>query len=288
MPDMQRTEVNGALRAPLRRPSRHNVPLPKYLNKVVVGDCVGVMREFPADCVDLTVTSPPYDDLRDYCGYRFDFEGVASELYRITRDGGVVVWVVGDRIKGGRTLTSFYQAIGFKEAGFAVHDVMIYKKKNTPFMRKNAYTNCYEFMFVMVKGKTPKTFAALTEPTARNGYEMLVHNKRADGINRKRRGKLNAKKTRANVWEYAVGLGGTTNDRYAFEHPAMFPEKLAADHILSWSKKGDVVLDPMCGSGTTLKMAAAHGRSYIGIDVSKEYAAIARRRIKEASSVKAS
>lgn len=250
-------------------------------NQIFTGDCIGIMRGFPADVIDLTVTSPPYDDLRNYDGYRFDFDAAAAELFRITKSGGVVVWVVGDRIKGGRTLTSFKHALGFQGAGFSVHDVMIYRKLNTPFMRKNAYTNCYELMFVMVKGATPKTFTALTEPTARNGYEMLVHNKGADGINRKKRGKLNAQKTRTNIWQYAVGLGGTTSDRYAFEHPAVFPEKLAADHILSWSKEGDVVLDPMCGSGTTLKMAVMHRRDYIGIDVAEKYAALSRRRVED-------
>ena len=232
-----------------------------------------------ADTVDLILTSPPYDNLRNYLGYLFDFEEMARQLYRVLKKGGVLVWVVGDKIKNGRSLTSFKQGLIFQGLGFQMHDVMIYKKKNTPFMRSNAYTNCYEFMFVLSKG-TPKTFRPLQENTVRSGYEMLPHNKGADAVNKKIRAKLKKKKTRNNVWEYAVGLGGTTNDRIAFGHPAVFPEKLAEDHILSWSKKNDVVLDPMCGSGTTCKMAAMHGRRYVGIDISKSYIKIARRRIK--------
>lgn len=247
-----------------------------------VGDCVEVMRSLPAGSIDLTVTSPPYDGLRDYRGYQFDAERVARELMRVTKEGGVVVWVVGDRIRGGRSMTSFRQAVMFQDLGFVVHDVMIYQKRNTPFMRSNAYTNCWEFMFVLSKGGPPKTFNPLKTPTVRNGEELLTFNKRPDGINRKRKATLNSEKTRTNIWTYAVGAGGTTKDKIAFRHPAVFPEKLAAEHILSWTNEGEVVLDPMCGSGTTCKMALLHGRRYLGIDISEEYVAIARQRIKDA------
>ena len=257
------------------------------------GDCVEVMGSMGAGSVDLTVTSPPYDNLRDYEGYKFDFEAVATQLHRVTKPGGVVVWVVGDKINGGRSLTSHRQLLGFGDAGFIIHDVMIYRKKNTPFMRSNAYTNCYEFMFVLSKGK-PKTFNPLMQKTARSGQEMLVANKGPDGINNKVLATLKPEKvktnmwnevegdaeaTLTNIWDYAVGLGGTTKDRWAFEHPAMFPEKLAVDHILSWSDPGDLVFDPMCGAGTTLKMAKKHGRHYIGIDIAAEYVELSRRRV---------
>ncbi|MCY4070506.1 MAG: site-specific DNA-methyltransferase [Chloroflexi bacterium] len=246
--------------------------------RLIVGNCVDVMRSWKGDSIQLTVTSPPYDSLRDYKGYEFPFEEIAQELYRVTAKGGVVVWVVGDRINGGRSLTSFRQAIYFQEIGFSAHDVMIYQKKNTPFTRSNAYTNAYEMMFVLSKGK-PDTFNPLKAPTQRHGYEMLTHNKLPDGINKKKLGELKKEKTRTNIWSYAVGLGGTTNDKIAFQHPAVFPEKLALDHILSWSDPGDLVLDPMCGSGTTGKMALLQGREFIGIDISPEYIAIARQRI---------
>ena len=246
--------------------------------RLIVGNCVDVMRNWPEGIIDLTVTSPPYDKLRDYKGYEFPFEEIAEELYRVTAEGGVLVWVVGDRINGGRSLTSFRQAIYFQEIGFSAHDVMIYQKKNTPFMRSNAYTNAYEMMFVLSKGK-PKTFNALKEPTRRHGMEMLTHNKLPDGINKKKLGELKKEKTRTNIWSYAVGLGGTTRDKIAFQHPAVFPEKLAKDHIESWSNSGGLVLDPMCGSGTTGKMALANHREFIGIDISAEYIEIARERL---------
>ena len=249
------------------------------LNRFIKGDAVAYMKEyFPNDFINLTVTSPPYDDLRHYNGYRFQVEPMAEELFRVTKPGGIVVWVVGDRIDGGRSMTSFKQGILFKEIGFSVHDVMIYQKKNTPFMRSNAYTNAYEFMFVLSKGK-PKTFNPIKVPTIRNGVEMVVSNKGADAVNRKVPAQLKKEKTKTNIWAYAVGMGGSTSDKIAFKHPAIFPEQLALDHILSWTNENDLVLDPMCGSGTTCKMAKMNHRNWLGIDISEEYIEIAQQRI---------
>lgn len=249
------------------------------LNKILEGDCVGWMKQMPDNFVDLTVTSPPYDDLRDYNGYHFDFEKIAQQLYRVTKKGGVVVWVVGKKMKNGNViLTPFKQALFFQEIGFKVHDIMIYKKKNTPFMRSNAYTNGFEFMFVLAKGSV-KTFNPIKVPTARAGFEMLVANRKSDGKIKKVLAELKQEKVKNNIWEYAVGLGGTTKDKIAFKHPAVFPEKLAEDHILSWSNECDLVFDPMCGSGTTLKMAKLNNRLYLGIDISQEYCKIAQQRI---------
>lgn len=252
------------------------------INNIYCANCVDFINsKLDEESIDLTVTSPPYDSLRDYNGYSFDYKVMAEALYKVTKKGGVVVWVVGDKIiKGNKSLTSFKHALAFQDAGFNVHDVMIYRKKNTPFMRSNAYTNCYEFMFVFSKG-SPKTFNPLKEKTVRSGEEMLVHNKKADGINKKILGKLNEEKTKTNIWEYAVGLGGTTSDKIAFKHPAVFPEKLAQDHILSWSNEGDIVFDPMCGSGTTCKMAFLNNRKYIGCDISQEYVDISKERLSQ-------
>ncbi len=275
---------NGELKVVIKTSRSYSSMYRDLLSKrrggvLAVGDCCQLMAKMDENVVDLTVTSPPYDDLRDYDGYEFDFNRIAEQLFRVTKDGGVVVWVVGDRINGGRSLTSFRQGLYFQDIGFSMHDIMVYRKKNTPFMRKNAYTNAYEFMFVLSKGR-PAKFNALTEPTVRQGEEMLVHNKLADGINKKRKGMLNKDKTKTNVWEYAVGLGGTTSDKIAFQHKAVFPEQLAQDHILSWSDPGDLVLDPMCGSGTTCKMAAKQDRRFIGMDVSEEYIKISRQRLR--------
>lgn len=201
-----------------------------------------------------------------------------SAIYRATRPGGVCVWIVGEKINNGRSLSSFRHGFIGQECGFTVHDVMIYQKKNTPFMRANAYTNCYELMIVFSKGK-PATFNPLKAPTVRNGWEKAVFGKGPDAVNRKRPVELKKEKTRTNIWQYAVGLGGSTADRIAFGHPAIFPEKLAEDHILSWSNPEDVVMDPMCGSGTSCKMADIHRRKWIGMDISGEYIEIAKERM---------
>ncbi len=250
------------------------------LNEIICGDAVEIMKAMPPNSIDLVVTSPPYDELRNYNGYVFNFEGMARGLLRVIKKGGVLVWVVGDKInKGNRSLTSFRQALFFQDIGFNAHDVMVYRKKNTPFMRSNAYTNCYEFMFVLTKG-SPKTFNPLKTKTIRQGQEMLPFNKKADGVNKKTKGELKPEKTLTNIWDYAVGFGGSTSDKIAFQHTAIFPEKLAEDHILSWTKTGDVVFDPMCGSGTTCKMAAINKRHYIGCDISKEYVELTKKRLK--------
>lgn len=261
-----------------------NTPINRKKRGFFVMDCIEFMQSMDESCIDLTVTSPPYDNLRDYKGYSFNFEEIAKNLYRVTKNGGVVVWVVGDKINGGRSLTSFKQGLFFKEVGFQMHDIMIYQKKNTPFMRSNAYTNCFEFMFILSKGK-PKTFNPLKEQTVRNGYEMLTHNKKSDGINKKVLKALKKEKTKNNIWRYAVGMGGTTSDKIAFKHPAVFPERLAEEHILSWSNKEDLIFDPMCGSGTTGKMALKHAREFIGVDISKDYIDIAKERIKNCQPV---
>ena len=282
--------IQGIVLDVIHEEGASTIQLPEYkrvgeyeelpLNKVFCGDAIEVMRTFPPNSIDLVVTSPPYDELRNYKGYSFDFEGMAKGLFRVMKKGGIIVWVVGDKIKkGNKSLTSFKQALLFQEIGFNVHDVMVYKKRNTPFMRTNAYTNCFEFMFVFSKG-SPKTFTPLKSKTARQGQEMLPFNKGPDGVNKKVLGELKAEKTMTNIWEYAVGLHGTTSDKIAFEHPAIFPEKLAEDHILSWTKPQDVVFDPMCGSGTTCKMAVKNERFYIGCDISKEYVELTKKRLR--------
>ena len=247
-----------------------------------LGDCLEILPTLTDNSVDAVVTSPPYDDLRTYGGYSFDFENIAKGLYIAIKHGGVVVWVIGDRVKNGnRSLTSFRQALFFQECGFNVHDVMIYKKKNTPFMRSNAYTNCYELMFIFSKGK-PSTFNPIMEKTVRQGLEMLPFNKGPDAINKKTLKELKPEKTKTNIWEYAVGLGGTTKYREAFKHPAIFPEKLAKDHICSWTNIGDIILDPFMGSGTTGVACVQTGRNFIGIEIEPKYYEIAEARIAEA------
>lgn len=244
------------------------------LNKFYIGESVNFMRDnIPNNFVDLTVTSPPYDDLRKYKGFVFDYKSMLNELYRVTKEGGVVVWVVSDKTeKGSETLTSFRHAIYAKEIGFNIHDTMIYAKQNPTPMSGNRYQQCFEYMFILSKGK-PKVFNPIkVKKKYMENRKKKRYNKDKDGIQQSRQ--YTAKddmKTIHNIWNYTVGLNNSTKDKIAFKHPAVFPEQLASDHILSWSNEEDVVLDCMCGSGTVLKMAYLNNRKFIGIDMSEEY-----------------
>ena len=255
------------------------MPLP--LNEIICGDCKKVMQGFPADSIDLTVTSPPYDNLRSYKGFTFDFEGIAQELYRVTKAGGIVVWVVGDAtINGSETGTSFRQALYFKDVcGFNLHDTMIYHKHSPP-LTHNRYEQHFEYMFVFCKGK-PKTFNPITVKCRHAGSSPMGTFRHTGKETQKAHKQEPVKqyKIKSNVWEYKVGFQKTTKDSVAFDHPAIFPEQLAEDHIISWSNEGDIVFDPFIGSGTTAKMAATNNRHYIGIDISEEYCELARERV---------
>ena len=246
------------------------------------GDCLEVMKGIEDKSVDLTVTSPPYDNLRTYNGYTFNFEEIAKELYRITKDGGVVVWVVGDAtIKGSETGTSFKQALYFKEIGFNLHDTMIYAKNNVGMYdpRNKRYKQSFEYMFIFSKGRV-KTYNPIQDKPVKSKIISRPHGRRIDGSFRKRKSDIIAKpfQDRFNVWTYFTGAT-ISKDKIAFQHPAIFPEKLAEDHILSWSNEGDTVLDPMCGSGTTLKMAKLNNRNFIGCEISSEYCDIIKERV---------
>ena len=250
---------------------------------LMLGDCLERMREIPDDSIDLTVTSPPYDGLRKYNGYSFDFQGVPRELYRVTKPGGVVVWVVGDAtMKGSETGTSFRQALYFKDAcGFNLHNTMIYHKESQP-RQSVRYEQHFEYMFVFSKGAVT-TFNPLQIPCKQAG-RVASRTCRDSGKDVLRKSFYTTAQTkkRGNVWTYETGKDKSTKDRFAFAHPAIFPEGLAADHISSWSNPGDIVLDPFFGSGTTGKMAVLTGRAFIGIELSDQYLSIGRRRIKAA------
>lgn len=247
-------------------------------NKVYTGDCLEVLKGVESGSVDLTVTSPPYDNLRTYGGYTFDFEGIAKELYRVTKEGGVVVWVVGDQtINGSETGTSFKQALFFKDIGFNLHDTMIWIKSAIfPHdIKTHRYKQQFEYMFIFSKGK-PKTFNPIKD-VRNNSYGKQI---KAHG-GRKKNGELRGAERKIEISEFRIRnnhwiLNQETNKN----HPAIFPEKLAVEHIRSWSNEGDLVLDPMCGSGTTCKMALLNNRNYIGIELNPEYVKIAEGRLR--------
>lgn len=247
------------------------------------------LKEFPSESVDLVITSPPYDDLRDYDGsisWNFDiFKKIANELFRVIKMGGVVVWVVGDKTENGnKTLTSFKQALYFQEIGFKMYDVIIYEKAGSGPPHPNRYFNAYEYMFVLSKGK-PKTIHILRDKPNKwagsSTYGNVMRREKDGSLTNKGKKIINAFGVRTNVWKYINGRGFSTRDRIAYEHPAIFPEKLVEDHILSWSNPGDLVLDPFGGSGTTAKMAKKLKRDWVLIEAVKEYCAIARKRLKD-------
>ena len=250
------------------------------LDYIECNDCVAGMRSLPDECIDLTVTSPPYDNLRKYNGFSWDFEAVAKELYRITKTGGVVVWVVGDAtVKGSETGTSFKQALFFKECGFNLHDTMIWKKMS-PFQHKNRYISSFEYMFVFAKGK-PKTTNLIEDRKNKYGGDKIAGTQRnADGTLKILSGAKNGRKIkeyglRENVWEMPNQKNNKTG------HPAVFPEQLVVDHILSWSNPDDIVLDPFMGSGTTAVAAIKTNRHFIGFELSEEYCEIAEKRMND-------
>lgn len=249
------------------------------------------MARMSDEFIDLTVTSPPYDKLRSYNGYNElwgerIWKGVIKGLYRITKQGGVVVWVVGDAtIKGSETGTSFRQALFFKEVGFNLHDTMIYACHKPPLTHKR-YEQAFEYMFILVKGRI-KTFNPIMKRNKYAGQNCLRNGDWASGKDnsamRQRDGKKAIKEfgITNNIWYYKTGGNKTTKDKIAFQHPAIFPEQLANDHIISWSNENDLVYDPFMGSGTTAKMAILNNRNWVGSEISKEYCEIAEERLKE-------
>ena len=254
------------------------------INKIYCESNLETMAKMPDNFIDLTVTSPPYDGLRTYNGYSFPFEDIAKELYRVTKQGGVVVWVVGDAtVNGSETGTSFKQALYFKEIGFNLHDTMIYQKISyMPNKKAKRYDSLFEYMFIFSKCQ-PKTFNEIIEN--RTNIEKSVCKKdimirQKDGTFKKsERINKGLVKKMGNVWTY-LNNSNSTKDKIAFEHPAIFPEQLANDHIISWSNENDLVYDPFMGSGTTAKMAMLNNRNYIGSEISKEYCEIAEQRLK--------
>jgi DNA modification methylase len=252
-----------------------------FINKIICGDCLEVMKDIPDNSIDLVVTSPPYDNLRAYKGYKFDFEGIAKELFRTIKVGGVVVWIVGDAtIKGSETGTSFRQALYFKDIGFNLHDTMIWNKGGFSAVGslQIRYAPVFEYMFILSKEK-PAIFNPIKDRKTKWGGKWAGGTIRnSDGSTKpmSKRMIINEFSQRFNVWEVYPQRQSKKES-----HPAPFPEKLAEDHILSWSNPNNIVLDPMCGSGTTCKMSKLSNRNFIGIDISEEYCSIARQRLLE-------
>ena len=234
------------------------------LNTIHRENCLDTMSRMSDNYVDLVLTSPPYDNLRDYEGYEFDFESIAKELYRVTKN--VLVWVVGDSTnKGSESGSSFRQALYFMQLGFKLHDTMIYEKNSPAYPANrngNRYTQIFEYMFVFSKGEVPKQLIS-DKPNKWAGYK---------DFSGKLKNPVPDFSPRNNIWKYTTSFNGV-------KHPAPFPEALAKDHVLSWSRPNEIVYDPFMGSGTTAKAAKELGRNYIGSEISESYVAIALKRL---------
>ena len=284
--------------ATLTRPTDERQGLPPLsssdlLDAVLCADNCEAMRGMPSESIDLVVTSPPYDDLRNYGGHTWDFYGVAWNLKRLLKPGGVIVWVVADKtVDGNETGTSMRQALHFQSLGLNLHDTMVYQKAGCPFPETTRYYPVWEYMFVLSKGK-PKAINLIADQ--KNNWSgqkaaRLHSDRQKDGTITENSAyriapdrQIKEYGIRENVWRYSVGRGNTTEDMYAFDHPAMFPEKLAKEHIQSWSNPGDVILDPFAGSGTTLKAAKELNRRFIGIEINQTYVDIINKRLEQSA-----
>lgn len=242
-----------------------------WLDAVLCSDNCEAMRVMPSESIDLVVTSPPYDNLREYGGHSWDFYGVAWNLKRLLKPGGVIVWVVADEcVDGSETGSSMEQALHFKRLGLNLHDTMIYEKSGSANPESVRYHQTWEYVFVLSKG-SPAHVNIL-----KDRKNLYVLNRKDEATERKEYG------ARFNVWRYPNG-GGHTGDKITHDHPAPFQESLAKDHIASWSNPGDVVLDPFAGSGTTLKAAKELNRRYVGIEINQTYVDIINKRLEQSA-----
>lgn len=249
------------------------------INNIYNLDCLTGLKQLDDNSINLTVTSPPYDNLRTYgdiTDWNFDvFKPIAEELYRVTKPGGIVVWIVGDAtVNGGETGSSFKQALYFQEIGFKIHDTMIYHKNSSAFPAKitsKRYTQIFEYMFVFVKGKIRDDIKLIADKRNKwagwtNWGQHSQYDAEGNLLKTSNIKPIAEFSLRTNIWKYNVSF----NDKIV-KHPAVFPEQLAEDCILSWSVEGDLILDPFMGSGTTAKMALLNKRNYIGFEINEDY-----------------
>lgn len=263
---------------------------PKYLDRIILGDCVEGMRRLPGDCIDMTLTSPPYGEIRRYGDHPFGFEkfqAIAGELFRVMKPGGVVVWVVREQAPRGKGETGdgSRQRLYFQEVGFQLHHTMVMDRKGCRWPGRNRYGQPLEFAFILSKGR-PKSVHLIRDRENRHAGKVNNFIKRTVDGRIEPAGKpqvVGALGVRGAVWSYAVGRNVSTKDHYALDgHSAIIPEKMARDHIVSWSRPGDLVFDPFCGAATTCKIALLNHRRYLGFEVHEPYYELALRRMREA------
>ena len=242
--------------------------MPRELEKIHIEDCLITLANIKSESIDLVLTSPPYDNLRKYDGFEFNFEAISRELVRVLKPSGVLVWVVGDQtIKGSESGTSFRQALRFMEIGLKLHDTMIYQKNSSTYCARpdsRRYTQIFEYMFVFSKNK-PKANLICDKRNKWFGHKDWSG---------KMKNPVREFSPRTNIWRFVTSFNG-------WKHPAPFPEQLAIDHIMSWTDENDIVYDPFMGSGTTAAAAIKLKRRWLGSEISANYVAIANERISQ-------
>ena len=249
------------------------------VNKIYNENCLETMEKMPDNFIDFIITSPPYDDIRKYNGYSFEFEKIAKEIKRVLKEGSVLIWVVSDKTRNGsETGTSFKQALYFKEIGLKIHDTMIYYKNNPMPTNGLRYQQHFEYMFAISKN-IPKTFNPITEKTKYKGLANMKNRGKMGTLNYRKILRTEEKKI-GNVFFYSVGGGISTKDKIAYQHPAIYPEKLVYDQIITWTNENDLVYDPFMGSGTTAKVSHLNNRKWIGSEISEEYVKITKERLR--------
>lgn len=254
-------------------------------NQVICCDCLEGMRGLPGECIPLTLTSPPYGGIRTYDGHdEWDFMAVARELHRITVEGGVVVWVVQEQIiDGSESGETSRQRLAFADIGFRIHHTMVMARSSGFQTSKIRYGRPLEYAFILSKGR-PRHFSPIRDKRNKCAGETRNKTNRNPDGSLVRAGRWTTRPfgVRGPVWPYHTGKHHNAEEGYAHDHPALMPERMAEDHILSWSKVGELVFDPFAGAGTTLKMARLNFRRYLGFEANREYVEIARRRLRDA------
>ena len=244
-------------------------------------NCLDYLKTLSDDSIKFTLTSPPYDDIRDYKGYSFSFEDIAKELWRTTKVGGVIAWNVADAtVKGSETGTSMRQALYFMSLGFRLHDTMIYAKRNPmpAGVSSKRYHQAWEYVFILSKD-APETFNPIMVKAKFGHLEANMKHRGKDGEIKYKKTKRNEFTKVRNIFEYSVGGGHSTKDKVAFGHPALMPEQLAQDMIATWTTEGDEVFDPFTGAGTTAKMCLLANRKFHGTELSLESCELIKTRI---------
>lgn len=250
------------------------------LNKIYNETNIETLKRMEDNTIDLTLTSPPFGHQRSYEGFSWDPDVLASLLYEKTAEGGVCVWVIGNpTVKGSETGEAFEQALIFQDAGWRINDTIIFAKNNPlPGDCGPRYRQTFDFMFIFSKGR-PKTFNPIMEPTKNAGktYKSLRVTEDGRGATEEGLRITKTERKKGNIFYYNVG-SASSKDKIAFEHPAIFPEKLAEDMISSWTNEGDLVFDPFSGASTSGIASYQLKRNFILSEISPKYCELSQRR----------